>query len=749
MAVDLHMDRTPEWCLATYLLDAYKSNQLRILLSRSVRFRVVDAHLPEGSPSSWETFNSVVDELRRHGLIDVQLFELLMQDRPAREREIRSIAGLFDVALPGSCDTPTQASRLGEVFYAWSLSREQPLPRRLKARRSAEIDDISLLDQGSPGLDVIVGEAGLGCTTALYRLALAALRKHTSFICLSGAVDLGSALAQGDREWSSVTGSTDRGTSLVLWDDCPLDCERQIGPARLARSDLRVVASCERSVANSFSSARIWDLLPLRDEERRTLLEQNGLPAELLDTWKAWLREGADDILGNPLFIKLAATTEGDVLSPQLTQLIVRQVTSAVEQHSNHGRALGSYLVAISEAWIVRQSHRLSLSDLRDLFIPFEDSERLGLFEDALGHLASTGTLMETAHRWYAFRHDLYPLVIAAQERGQRRDLRRADGESEGAPRRCAILVPAFSDLAIPALDVVAPHQDELWLQGLSELAHEVVGAEALEGAFRRYLPFDDPTKLLTSITSLFHAPDMLGTSKAVGLLRGLVYMDSRDPDLLGVLLMVIDHWKEQGIRSAEPLRREMLRRLPRPETSGPFHILQQGRGQVRLARYPVTWDEFEAVFPGRLAFPWSGVRAHRPRTAVRWPTARLFAALVGGRLPTREEWKSAHNAVGWPSVSAPCGRRVAHLAYTHSRLERDGPGPVDDARLSEDPGRGRLDQLVGNVREWTEDPLRPESAHRWTLGGSYQTQTAEDLPQAWYEHRVDLGFRVCWDVLP
>lgn len=136
---------------------------------------------------------------------------------------------------------------------------------------------------------------------------------------------------------------------------------------------------------------------------------------------------------------------------------------------------------------------------------------------------------------------------------------------------------------------------------------------------------------------------------------------------------------------------------------------------------------------------------ANLPATHVSWDEARLFALWAGKALPNTAEWEAAvrgRRGAAWPWGDAPDPARVCCR-------ERGATGPVPVGEDSMPPGattEGVL-HLVGNVREWLEDPWPGLAGHRAIKGGSFLSQRRELRPGYRDAHHaaqpaLDLGFR-------
>jgi formylglycine-generating enzyme required for sulfatase activity len=137
---------------------------------------------------------------------------------------------------------------------------------------------------------------------------------------------------------------------------------------------------------------------------------------------------------------------------------------------------------------------------------------------------------------------------------------------------------------------------------------------------------------------------------------------------------------------------------------------------------HEVTVGEYDAfVQAGRAPAPWknrAALKADIPVTGVTLAEAMNYCAWRhpdGGRLPREEEWEAA--ARGEESRSYPWGNTWdATATNTGSRFN----GPVAVASFP----RGRtplgIDDLIGNVWEWTSSPFRSYSDPTASGSGLY-----------------------------
>lgn len=177
------------------------------------------------------------------------------------------------------------------------------------------------------------------------------------------------------------------------------------------------------------------------------------------------------------------------------------------------------------------------------------------------------------------------------------------------------------------------------------------------------------------------------------------------------------------------------------------------------------------------------GVGDH-PINCVTWAQADAFCRFRGGRLPTEAEWERAARggdgrAFPWgseppgPERLNACGSEcLAWFRFSKIGLDA-GMFNASDAHVETSPvgafprgqGQGGLDDLAGNVAEWTSDPftaypggtlspLVPEGARVVRGASLHGTSVAEvdpayrrAVPEGFHPH--DVGFRCAADPVP
>lgn len=135
-----HVEPTPDQYdrLHRFLSSAFSPEALHSLLLRLDGGRAVAHELPSTDEAPLRYFHRAAERLWQHGLLQVSLFELLLQQRPHRSREVLEIATLFGVDLDSPASSPDASASLARgptdaaslmhpTFGRWCRDRAGPL----------------------------------------------------------------------------------------------------------------------------------------------------------------------------------------------------------------------------------------------------------------------------------------------------------------------------------------------------------------------------------------------------------------------------------------------------------------------------------------------------------------------------------------------------------------------------------------------------------------------------------------------
>lgn len=204
------------------------------------------------------------------------------------------------------------------------------------------------------------------------------------------------------------------------------------------------------------------------------------------------------------------------------------------------------------------------------------------------------------------------------------------------------------------------------------------------------------------------------------------------------------------------------------PESIGATHGVEGVEWWRRVDG--ANWREING--PGTSEEAW---HPDHPVVHVSWNDARAYAAWAGGRLPTEAEWEHAARG-GLGDVRFPWGDQepdetgffpcnVWQGKFPDTNLALDGYATTAPAKSYEPNGYG-LYNLVGNVWEWTSEPMSIKSlkkqarikmagmkGYKLSKGGSFLCH-----PSYCYRYRIaarsgtspdsattHIGFRVIW----
>jgi formylglycine-generating enzyme required for sulfatase activity len=187
-------------------------------------------------------------------------------------------------------------------------------------------------------------------------------------------------------------------------------------------------------------------------------------------------------------------------------------------------------------------------------------------------------------------------------------------------------------------------------------------------------------------------------------------------------------------------------------ETSGAMRARQQRIAPFAIDSIEVTLERWQECAEAGACRPLPVEEPGLPVRGISPADAQKYCRLLGGRLPTSDEWMWA--AAGHASRRFPWGQtglvcRRAVFGLVDGPCGRGATGP-DGAGMRPDGAtpEGILD-LSGNVAEWTVDP----DGRYVARGGSYRSKVAADL-RSWAAESADqaaghIGFRCAYDRLP
>jgi len=135
--------------------------------------------------------------------------------------------------------------------------------------------------------------------------------------------------------------------------------------------------------------------------------------------------------------------------------------------------------------------------------------------------------------------------------------------------------------------------------------------------------------------------------------------------------------------------------------------------GAFWIDRHEVTQGAFARTGAARPRV-WSDGADDLPVRSLTWQQAADFAAFVGKRLPTSDEWERA--ARGTDGRTYPWGEAWDGARANTSEARRDRALPA--AEIGRDVGPAGCVGMAGNVREWTSTPAGANACAM--RGGSY-----------------------------
>jgi serine/threonine protein kinase/formylglycine-generating enzyme required for sulfatase activity len=143
--------------------------------------------------------------------------------------------------------------------------------------------------------------------------------------------------------------------------------------------------------------------------------------------------------------------------------------------------------------------------------------------------------------------------------------------------------------------------------------------------------------------------------------------------------------------------------------------------------------------------------RLERPINCVTLDQAQHYCKSKGKRLPTEEEWEWAARggtaAHVYPWGDERPGKQLC-WAGENGSLRRSDMGPCEVGGFPAGATAGGLQDMAGNVYEWTTTPFQPGESARTCKGGSYISEHESTLTAASRlrclagQHYYNIGFR-------
>jgi formylglycine-generating enzyme required for sulfatase activity len=156
-------------------------------------------------------------------------------------------------------------------------------------------------------------------------------------------------------------------------------------------------------------------------------------------------------------------------------------------------------------------------------------------------------------------------------------------------------------------------------------------------------------------------------------------------------------------------------------------------RGGCTPARDEADWPGISDADRLRSRKRCNGERADRadhPVNCVTWDQAAAYCRALRRRLPTEAEWEWAARggaeARHFPWGSEPPARQVCWNLRPDGAPDADWPGTCAVGSHPEGAGPGGLQDLAGNVWEWTSSANREGARERVTRGGGFSYQGPE-----------------------
>lgn len=189
----------------------------------------------------------------------------------------------------------------------------------------------------------------------------------------------------------------------------------------------------------------------------------------------------------------------------------------------------------------------------------------------------------------------------------------------------------------------------------------------------------------------------------------------------------------------------------------GPIDWEAQGvveRRETRVAAFyldevEVTRERWDPCVVAGSCPAVAGLEPGLPVTEVSPDSASAFCKFAGGRLPSGDEWMLA--AMGPESQRYPWGNsglvcRRAAFGLVHGPCANEGAGPDVAGNRPEGATPQGIQDLAGNVAEWTREP----GGEFLARGGSFRSRRAAELKGWAYEAgsapMPHIGFRCAYD---
>ena len=211
----------------------------------------------------------------------------------------------------------------------------------------------------------------------------------------------------------------------------------------------------------------------------------------------------------------------------------------------------------------------------------------------------------------------------------------------------------------------------------------------------------------------------------------------------------------KEGVRAVVPARFC----LDLTEATVASYAACAARGACTPAHLEAEWPGIKGAERQRSLDRCNGARADRadhPANCVTWEQAAASCRAAGKRLPTEAEWEWAARA-GEEARHFPWGAEAPTDQLCWNRRpdgspDADWPGTCPVGSHPRGAGRGGLQDLAGNVWEWTSSLNREGQVERVMRGGGWSYQGPEVVSagyRAWSipaQRDPGIGFRCARD---